>query len=201
MQIFKQNSQSKTLLFAFLLLFPFFKTKLFSARIISLLGQIFVCRFSNRTPKSNPVAWLWFVVVVVFFSHNNLKQNYSPLKWFLCSDKADTSGNYENLIAINPIGLRLLFNEAMDPSDCQINTCSVLWENKKITCQSFFFMLVPTFKAFEVNACDFLLLLIFEFQFRLWLFWTGLILKPQKWRGSFSQKVNDENLFLQKLKS
>ena len=40
-------------------------------------------------------------------------------------------------------------------------------KTKKLICQPFHVVVVPKFKAFEVNACNFPLLLIFEFRFRL----------------------------------
>ena len=42
-------------------------------------------------------------------------------------------------------------------------------KTKKLICQPFHVVVVPKFKAFEVNACNFPLLLIFEFRFRLTL--------------------------------
>lgn len=140
---------------------------------------------------------------LIFFPIAN-KTNYFPQKLFLYTRAKQT---WFCTIALlwklncdqsNWIATFVIWGNGSKWLSCKqmLNWMSVLWKNKKLICQPFPVVVVPKFKAFEVNACNFLLLLIFEFRFCLWLFWTGLILKPQKWRGSFSQNVNDENLFL-----
>ena len=149
---------------------------------------------------------LFFYNIKFFFPIAN-KTNYFPRKLFLYTRTKQT---WFCTIALlwklncdqsNWIATFVIWGNGSKWLPCKqmLKWMSVLWKNKKLICQPFPVVVVPKFKAFEVNACNFLLLLIFEFRFRLWLFWTGLILKPQKWRGSFSQNVNDENLFLKNL--
>ena len=111
-QIFKEDSQSQTLLFFYNINY----------------NQSIVTEFSNRAPQLKEPFSCYLPIAccfLKFFFPQLTKQiifheNYFSILGQSRHDFAP-SRYYENLIAINPIGLRLLLYEAMDPSDCHVN--------------------------------------------------------------------------------